>query len=169
MKEMKNRELLLIRSFRLSDLDGVLEIEKKSFTNPWPESEFRYAYRRNSHKFLVAMRREKIVGYVITEVIMCFDPCIFQVRKRGHLLNLAVHPEFRLKGIGKALTESIISNLRKVGVVDVCLEVRASNFLAQKFYLEMGFEEKDRKSRYYPSEDAVIMVKKIFNHSARCK
>ncbi len=165
---MKNSEFPLIRSFRLSDLDYVLEIENNSFADPWSESEFRHAYQRDTHIFLVAIRNKKVVGYIIAEVVTCFDPCIFQVRKWGHLLNLAVHPEFRRKGIGKALTESIISNLRKVGVVDVWLEVRVSNSLAQKFYLEMGFTDKDRKSRYYPNEDAVIMVKKICNYSARC-
>ncbi len=151
----------LIRPFQPSDLDEVLGIEWVSFPDPWPELQFKFLYKRNPNGFLVAVLNGKIIGYVVAEIAIRLEPRKFRFKKRGHLLNIAVHKEFRRKGIGKALVESITSFLRKKRLEDVWLEVRASNSIARNFYLSVGFKEKSRKLRYYFHEDAIVMAKKL--------
>jgi len=150
-----------IRQFQPSDLDDICIIERLSFPHPWSESEFNLYYRREPQGFLVAVMNEKIIGYVIAEVVSSLDPKKFRFRRRGHLLNVAVNPDFRRKGIGKTLVNTIDAYLQGKGSEDVWLEVRASNSIAKIFYLSMDFEEKGRKHRYYLTEDALVMVKEF--------
>ncbi|WP_455277171.1 ribosomal protein S18-alanine N-acetyltransferase [[Eubacterium] cellulosolvens] len=150
-----------IRQFQLSDLDDICIIEQLSFPHPWSESEFRLYYRREPQLFLVAAMNARIIGYVIAQVVSSLDPKKFQFRKRGHVVNIAVHPDFRRKGIGKSLIKTINAYLQEKGLKDVFLEVRASNSIARIFYLNLDFEEKGKKLGYYLTEDALIMVKKF--------
>lgn len=150
-----------IRPFQRSDLDCVCYIESRSFPEPWSELQFKFLHRKNPNGFLVAILNGKVVGYIVAEVAMRLEPRKFRFKKRGHILNIAVYPEFRRKGIGEALVEAIISFLRKKRPEDVWLEVRASNLTAKNFYLRVGFKEKGRKLQYYLCEDAIIMVKKL--------
>jgi ribosomal-protein-alanine N-acetyltransferase len=150
-----------IRQFQPSDLDDICNIERLSFPHPWSESEFYLSYQREPQGFLVAIINGKIIGYVIAEVVSSLGPKKFRLRRRGHLLNVAVHPDFRRKGIGKTLVNTIDSYLQEKGSEDIFLEVRASNSIAKNFYLSMGFEEKGRKHRYYLTEDALVMVKEF--------
>jgi ribosomal-protein-alanine N-acetyltransferase len=149
-----------IRQFQPSDLDDICIIERLSFPHPWTESEFEL-YCREQQCFLVAVMNEKIIGYVIAQVVSSLDPKKFRFRKRGHLVNIAIHPDFRRKGIGKTLIKTINAYLQEKGSEDVFLEVRASNSIAKIFYLSMDFEEKGRKLGYYFTEDALVMVKEF--------
>lgn len=87
---------------------------------------------------------EKIAGYVSFSVVL----------DEGEILDIAVLPQYRRKGIGLALIESI-----KVPVL--FLEVRESNKSAISFYKKIGFSAISTRSKYYknPTEDAVIMKK----------
>jgi len=71
------------------------------------------------------------------------------------ILNLAVLPDFRRKGIGRALVESLLDSFGR----DVFLEVRESNGAARELYKSLGFEEINRRPEYYkdPSEAAIVM------------
>lgn len=150
-----------IRPFEPSDLNNVEDIERRSFPYPWLRIEFEISYKRNRRGFLVAVMNGKITGYIIAEVAKHFEPRKLRLIKRGHLLNVAVDPEFRRWGIGKKLVEAIIEYLHEERAEDVWLEVRASNLIAKKFYLAMGFKEKGRKIRYYTTEDAMVMEKSL--------
>lgn len=150
-----------IRQFQLSDLDDICIIERLSFPHPWSEPKFKLCYHREPQLFLVAVMNERIIGYVIAQVVSSLDPKEFRFRRRGHLVNVAVHPDFRRKGIGKTLIKTINNCLQEKGSEDVFLEVRASNSMARIFYLSMDFKEKGRKFGYYLTEDALIMVKEL--------
>lgn len=158
---MKESVQLTIRPFKLSDLDSVHDIERRSFPHPWSRLEFMLSQRKKPHGFLVAAINGEVVGYIIADVVRRFDPRGFQIKRRGHLLNIAVDPAFRHRGIGETLVKAGIAYLQGEGVEDVWLEVRASNLTARNFYLRMGFKEKGRKLRYYFSEDAVVMAKEL--------
>jgi ribosomal-protein-alanine N-acetyltransferase len=105
----------------------------------------------------VAATKKKVVGYVISDVV----PQKNKTTRRGHLLNLAVDPEFRRMGVGTMMLEEITEHLRRENVEAIWLETRASNSAAIKFYMKMGYQEKGRKHQYYPNEDAVVMVKTL--------
>jgi ribosomal-protein-alanine N-acetyltransferase len=156
-----NSVQVIIRPFHSTDLDRIVDIEQRSFPDPWSNIEFKLVCKRNPRGFLIAVKNEIIVGYIIADVIMDLDGHSIQVKKRGHILNIAVHPEFRREHIGKALIEAITTYLRNKEVEELCLEVRSSNIIARSFYLSMGFNEKRRKLGYYFTEDAVMMMKKL--------
>lgn len=76
------------------------------------------------------------------------------------VINIAVAPGHRRRGVGRALLERIVSLCRRRGVPLLWLRVRASNRSAQQFYREMGFRARGRFQGYYvgPDEPALIMA-----------
>ena len=94
----------------------------------------------------------KLIAYGILHV--CLD--------EGDVAKIAVIPEMRGKGLGGALLDLILSDIREKGVANVFLEVRESNSAARGLYLSRGFEEIGMRRRYYknPVEDAVMMARK---------
>lgn len=89
------------------------------------------------------------MGYVIAH----------SAEDEGEILNLAVSPAARRRGIGRALVEHVLAALRVRGARAAYLEVRESNVGARALYLEFGFREVGRRRGYYrrPVEDAVLL------------
>lgn len=81
---------------------------------------------------------------------------------RAHLVLLAVEPRFRKSGIGSALLDWLEASCVTAGILDIRLEVRAGNQLAQRFYRKRGFKLTNRIQGYYDRrEAAVVMLKKL--------
>lgn len=125
-----------------SDIPAVFNIEKGSFVAPKPEQVF----WDDEHKYLVAKEGDKIVGYIGIE----------DIAGEKHIINMAVHPDFRRQGTGKKLIEKII-NQQEV----FFLEVRVSNQAAISLYQKYGFQKVGLRKAYYQdnAEDALIMRK----------
>jgi [ribosomal protein S18]-alanine N-acetyltransferase len=77
----------------------------------------------------------------------------------AELLNLAVAPMHRRRGVGTILLNRALDDARQFGARTVFLEVRASNRVARAMYAGRGFEQAGRRQRYYrrPVEDALIL------------
>jgi len=123
-----------------NDLAQVVEIERASFNAPKDESIFRH----DENKYLVARNGGRIVGYIGLE----------KIAGETHIINMAVDPEHRKRGIGKQLIEKILNDK------DVFfLEVRVSNSAAQRLYEKYGFKNVGIRKNYYSDngEDAYIM------------
>ncbi len=90
-----------------------------------------------------------IVGYVVGRALL----------DQGEILNLGVTLPARRRGIGAALVRRLLAVFSTAGVREAFLEVRESNFAAQRLYQSFGFHDVGRRSRYYrrPVEDAVIL------------
>jgi [ribosomal protein S18]-alanine N-acetyltransferase len=89
-----------------------------------------------------------VVGYI----------CPMQVLDEGHILNVAVDPDCRGMGVGRALVQRVLDDFRASGAAFVSLEVRVSNVAAICLYRQMGFAEVGRRKRYYENgEDALMM------------
>ena len=90
-----------------------------------------------------------MVGYLIGR----------EVAGSGEVLNLAVAPEYRRRGIAGALLESGLASFRRRRVDEVFLEVRESNRSAQALYLSRGFRAVGQRAAYYrnPKEDALVL------------
>jgi ribosomal-protein-alanine N-acetyltransferase len=137
------------------DLDAVLAIEKESFTAPWSRRMFESELRGNpfSRSFVArAHGQPALVGYI----------CYWVVFEELHLLNLAVHPDRRRRGLGAHLVRWALANGEKEGVRLAALEVRASNDSARRLYERLGFVLTVTRPGYYrdPVEDAWIMTLK---------
>lgn len=81
------------------------------------------------------------------------------VASEGSLLSMAVTPEARRQGLGRALMAQLERRLMEHDCVQVHLEVRASNLAAQGLYRAVGFRETGRREGYYSDtgEDALLM------------
>ncbi|MDN5332445.1 MAG: [ribosomal protein S18]-alanine N-acetyltransferase [Tepidanaerobacteraceae bacterium] len=148
--EKASREKVTIELMKPEDLDQVMEVEKLSFTNPWSRNSFFLELTTNElATYIVARVDGKVVGYAGMWLIV----------GEAHVTNVAVHPEFRKKGIGELLMRSLMTLAREGGAKMMTLEVRKSNYVAQNLYTKLGFEPIGIRRGYYTDnkEDAVIM------------
>lgn len=79
------------------------------------------------------------------------------------VINIAVAPEHRRRGVGQGLMRWIIDLCREEGVPLLWLRVRASNRIARRFYRRHGFRQRGRFGGYYqdPDEPAIIMALEV--------
>ncbi|ANB61300.1 ribosomal protein S18-alanine N-acetyltransferase [Anoxybacteroides amylolyticum] len=138
------------RPMTLDDLDGVLVIEKASFTLPWSREAFYNELVHNRYaKYVVMEHDDRLVGYCGMWVVV----------DEAHITNVAVLPEYRGKKLGEALMRRMMEMAKQLGAVTMTLEVRVSNEVAQSLYRKLGFLNGGIRKRYYPDnqEDALVM------------
>ena len=138
-----------IRSAALADAAPLVAIERRCFSDPWSESSFREALESPWTFGLVAHNNRGIAGYLIGR----------EVAGTGEILNLAVSPDFRRRGVARALLRAGLATFRNRRVEEVYLEVRESNRSAQALYLARGFRPVGQRAAYYrnPREDALVL------------
>jgi [ribosomal protein S18]-alanine N-acetyltransferase len=97
-------------------------------------------------EFLVALQGNRIVGFLVARTLVAGE---------REILNLAVAPDSRRKGVARALLDRVFEGF----CGEVFLEVRESNGVALKFYKSLGFKELSRRKGYYgnPPETAIVM------------
>lgn len=141
----------LLRPATESDLNAVVQIERSSFADPWSEESFRRLLPGDPAIFQVMVEPpdNEIVGYVIA----------FAVGEDAELLNVAVEPNSRGKGLAGQMLDAVLIELGARGVRTAFLEVRESNSAARGLYTSRGFVEIGRRRNYYrrPVEDALVM------------
>jgi ribosomal-protein-alanine N-acetyltransferase len=133
------------------DLDGVLEVEAESFTNPWTREMYVSELRNRSVCHILVVRTEEhpLVGF-----------CAFWlVSDEIHINNLAIRPGFRGQGLGTALVSEVLAQAQTLGATRATLEVRQSNANARRMYERLGFHLAATRRDYYtsPVEDALIL------------
>ena len=139
----------VIRRFRLTDLDRLLEIERSAFPKAaYPRDLFLELYEDCASLFFVALRGRSIAGYSVT----CVRP------PRAELVSIAVDRRHRRLGIAGALLRRTLTRLRRLGAVRLNLMVRARNRGAIALYRSFGFRITARVAAYYENgEDGVRM------------
>lgn len=141
---------LTTREMQESDIPAIMAIERASFSTPWSEISFLSEIYKKNGISRVALIEGTLIGYI----------CAHYVLHEAHLLNLAVHKDFRRRRIGTILLKECLKELKHKGCVFVYLEVRASNAAARGFYEQFGFTVTSRRKKYYadPDEDALLMM-----------
>jgi [ribosomal protein S18]-alanine N-acetyltransferase len=132
-----------------ADLDEVLSLERASFDHPW-SGEHILNEIQSPHSFPLLARLEdgSCAGYI----------CPMLVLDEGQILNVAVHPSYRCRGIGRILLEAVLEQFRIRGASVVHLEVRPTNTTAISLYTRHGFVTSGRRKGYYENgEDAILM------------
>jgi [ribosomal protein S18]-alanine N-acetyltransferase len=139
-----------LRSLRVQDLDAVEVLERVSYPTPWSRAMFAAELQKPSSLALGAYGESgELVGYAI----------VSRYVDAWHLMNIAVVPEFRRRGIARSLLERLFevtaADLRR----GYTLEVRVSNADAIRLYERLGFEARGIRRGYYTDnrEDALIM------------
>ena len=141
----------------VDDLDGILEIESRSFKLPWSRqmflddinSKYGYVYTAKS-----ADEGGKILGYI------CFSLIVDEL----HILNFAVDVPFRRNKVATRLLDYAIDIAKKNGATIAFLEVRESNKGVIELYKKAGFFEIAKRKKYYADngEDAIIMINHLY-------
>ena len=139
----------------LDDLPAVMEIDRLSFTLPWPERSFRFELTGNDASHLIVA--ESSVG---GEELLAGYLGYWQLVDEMHISTLAVHPEMRGRGIGERLLQAGLEQAWIQGAEMSTLEVRPSNEAAIALYRKYGFELVGRRRAYYQdnNEDALLLT-----------
>jgi|GEM_PF-76976 len=153
-----NHPQLTIHPMRRRHIPGILAIENQSFSQPWTEAMFLQELEDVAFsKSFVALQGRELAGYIIS----------WFLRFEVHVLNIAVAPGARHRGVGRALMEFVVDRARSGSKELVTLEVRPSNSVAKQLYESMGFVGCAVRHGYYTEtgEDALVMVL-VLNRSA---
>lgn len=139
--------MIEIKKASLNDVDKILKIENACFSTPWSEGSIKESLSNPASTFYLAYFGNAIAGYMGLQIFSC----------EGYVTNIATIPEYRRKGVAKAL----ISEALKNDMEFITLEVRESNLAAINLYKSFGFAEVGTRPRYYsnPIESAVLMTK----------
>ena len=135
---------------RVDHLEQVLNIEQKSFPTPWSYQSFYFELTENDFAFyVVALANGIVAGYA----------GMWLVLDESHITNVAVHPDYRGCGLGRAIMNDLLARAVVLGAARITLEVRVSNKTARGLYKSLGFVEKGFRRKYYSdnNEDAIIM------------
>jgi len=131
------------------DMPEVLEIENRSFEFAWTEEDFIRCLRQRNCIGMVAEHDERVIGFMIYELH----------KNRLHILNFAVHPEFRRRGVATSMVRKLIGKLSPQRRNRILLEIRETNLSAQLFFREAGFRAISVLREFYEDtpEDAYLM------------
>jgi ribosomal-protein-alanine N-acetyltransferase len=161
----ESRYSLQFRSYSIEqmldrDLEEVVAIEEITGLNRWGYDAYRRELFKNPDSLLLVARRfdrdeqgRAVLGFIAG----------WTVEDELHVNNLASHPEYRGKGVGRSLMEAAVDEAMMRGAAFVLLEVRATNEAAQALYRKLGFSYVGRRRDYYrlPTEDAFVMKLEI--------
>ena len=142
---------VVVEPMRLDDVLAVHEIERLSFSTPWPAYAFEQELRGNRlARYVVARAGEQVVGFA----------GVWLMVDEAHITTFGVHPEWRRQGIGRQLLLNLVDLRATLRARRMTLEVRVSNESAQALYRSFGFEVVGRRPRYYTDdgEDALVMT-----------
>jgi len=162
-----------IRKAEEQDLKRVMEIERRSFSTPWPEGLLRGYLGEEG--FIVGEQAGEVVGYILVRLRA---PSFFSRLERrtqflfhreredipiGHVLNLAIAPPYRYRGRGTELLQAGLEYLKNIGAERVELEVRTQNREAIRLYRRFGFSIERLISHYYSNgDDAYLMELSLY-------
>jgi ribosomal-protein-alanine N-acetyltransferase len=142
---------IVIGPMRLEDLAAVHDIERASFTAPWPPHAYRSELESNrlAH-YLVARAGDTVAGY----------GGMWLMVDEAHITTFAVHPDWRRQHIGERLLLAFLDLAVDRDAREATLEVRLSNLAARKLYEKYGFRPVGLRPHYYSDdhEDALIMT-----------
>jgi [ribosomal protein S18]-alanine N-acetyltransferase len=143
---------LEIRRLTYADLPQVISIERRAFPTPWSLAMFVLELSKPSGICLVALADQEVVGYLVCSR---YDVV-------WHVMNVAVDPELRRRGIATALLRRLFDQADRPGE-QYTLEVRLSNDPAIALYEQFGFESAGVRPGYYHDnkEDALIMWRTV--------
>ena len=129
----------------------VAALEKLCFSDPWSENSVASELENELSLWLVAEEGETVLGYVGSQTVL----------DETDMMNVAVHPDHRRRGVAAALITELVSRLKMRGSRCLKLEARASNAPAIALYETLGFTQLGLRKNYYrnPKEDALILGK----------
>ena len=129
----------------------VAQLERLCFSDPWSEKSVASELENKWALWLVALEDDAVVGYIGSQTAV----------DETDVMNVAVHPDYRRRGVAESLIECLIRELKNRGSHALMLEVRDSNAPAISLYEKLGFRQVGLRKNYYhnPKEHARILRK----------
>ena len=142
---------MTITEMKACHVAAVASLEAMCFGDPWSENSVASELENPLSLWLVAEEAGEVLGYVGSQTVL----------DETDMMNIAVHPDHRRKGIAAALVDGLIPALKARGSRCLTLEVRESNAPAVALYAALGFGKIGLRKNYYrnPRENAIILRK----------
>jgi ribosomal-protein-alanine N-acetyltransferase len=140
-----------LRPHTADDLEALAAIEEASFPNAWSRDALAGFLQREDSDCRVIELAGRVVGFFVVLI----EP------DRLHMVNIAVDPEFRRRGLALHALDRIDELALERGAEQIVLEVRETNLDAQLLYRKAGYRAVEIVSGYYNGEDAYRMVKRF--------
>ncbi len=141
--------MVVVREMTLEDIDSVYDLECRSFSVPWSADSLKKEIENKLAYYIVLEDEQNIIGY----------GGLWGILGEGEITNIAVDENYRGKGYGHLIMETLINYSKAQEFEKLTLEVRSSNEVARKLYENHGFNKIAVRKNYYqkPIEDAIIM------------
>lgn len=129
----------------------IAALEQICFSDPWSLNSIAGELHNPLSLWLVCEEDGVVQGYVGSQTVL----------GETDMMNIAVSPEARRRGIAQGLISALVEELKRRGSHCLTLEVRASNIPAIALYKKLEFSQVGRRLNYYrnPKEDALILRK----------
>ncbi len=139
-----------VRRMQTADVPSVVRIDRMSMAVPWPARVYTREVTTAHTRAWVAEAEAEVVGMLV----------LWMIVDEAHIATVAVHPQYRRRGVSEALVRTALQEAANEGAVTALLEVRAGNTAAQNLYRKIGFEVVGRRRGYYKDngEDAILMT-----------
>ena len=146
----ENRKRIYPEKLTEKTLDGVADLEKMCFSQPWSRSSLELLTKEGIGVGMVCSKDGKVCAY--GGMIVAVD--------EGQITNIATHPHYRRQGYGKAIVQALVKHAKLNGLDSISLEVRESNRAAIDLYTKEGFKIEGKRKDFYtkPTENALIMI-----------
>lgn len=143
--------MIQIVEMSVDHIEQIASLERMCFSAPWSKNSIASELDNPLSLWLAAMDGEHLAGYVGSQTVM----------GETDLLNIAVHPDYRRRGIARELLLALVERLKQRGSGCLTLEVRPSNAAARCLYEKLGFVQVGMRPKYYekPQEDGMILRK----------
>jgi [ribosomal protein S18]-alanine N-acetyltransferase len=152
-----------IRGFGPADLDAVMNINRVCLPENYAPYFFLDTYNTLPEAFIVAESQGMVVGYIMCRLEHGFsDVRKLRFARKGHIVSVAVVPEFRNSGVGYSLVQQALAAMVARQGDECFLEVRVNNYPAINLYKKLGFLVSRTIPRYYfDGSDAFVMSKPL--------
>ncbi|MBQ7124867.1 MAG: ribosomal protein S18-alanine N-acetyltransferase [Clostridia bacterium] len=144
-----------------SRISELTLLDSLCFSDPWSAESFASVLENSLYTYFIAVDSE--LGNV------CGYGGLYSLLDSADIMNIAVLPDYRKRGIGSALLSELISAAKEKGVLSLHLEVRQSNDEAKRLYEKFGFVVDGIRKSYYrrPTEDAILMTKALSSNDRK--
>lgn len=144
---------MTITAMTATHVPQIARLEQCCFSQPWSARSIAAELENPLSCWLVAEENGVLLGYIGSQACA----------PEADVMNVAVEPTARRRGVGRALLRALMARLRAQGMQSLTLEVRAGNQPALALYQRLGFQEVGRRPKYYvnPTEDACILRKEL--------
>ncbi len=146
---------LELREMRVEDLPQVAALDQLCFADPWPQGSFDYELKASNHSLCLVVEDPDATedANIVAALV------IWLIVDEAHIATIAVHPDYRHRGIGRRLLAEGLLQAAERGAVKSLLEVRSGNTEALHLYYGFGFKVVGLRPNYYQAEreDALLL------------